>query len=440
MKHETPTFRSSVYRSLGIVGSLLVLSAVGSAATYYVAPNGNDTNKGTLAAPFASLDKATYTAGPGDTIYVRGGTYRFAKRQNLKGNGNSTAWENLTAYPGEKPIIDESAFTETGDPIVSGGSYLKISGLEFRNSPTHGISMYGVNNFNIQNCTFRDAKSAGVYFGYKAIGTSYGLTVSGCEVVGCSKINAPVGKPSWIPAIFVDNSTDITVQNNSVHGNYGEGIGLRMSRDGNVRGNTVYDNYSVCIYLDNAATMTVDNNFVYSTLDARFLRNGLPANGIQMARENVPAPVPLDQITITNNVVTKCGVDLCYGSYQLAGGVSNLLVANNTFCGASSQLVSMDTDPNHRNNIFRNNIFYQFTTGSLTRGTAQKGLTFAANNWYGGKIAERQPGVGDFLGDPQMLAPGQNYVAAYVLSLTSPARALGIGCLQDSASVSLIKK
>ena len=41
------------------------------AAAYYVAPNGNDSNLGTQAAPFRSIQKAAKLAGPGTTIYLR---------------------------------------------------------------------------------------------------------------------------------------------------------------------------------------------------------------------------------------------------------------------------------------------------------------------------------------------------------------------------------
>ncbi len=45
------------------------------AATYYVATTGSDSNPGTSAAPFATLQKSVNAAGPGDTIIVGDGTY-----------------------------------------------------------------------------------------------------------------------------------------------------------------------------------------------------------------------------------------------------------------------------------------------------------------------------------------------------------------------------
>jgi len=46
-----------------------------SAATYYVATGGSDSNPGTLEAPFRTLQQAANTASAGDTVVVRDGTY-----------------------------------------------------------------------------------------------------------------------------------------------------------------------------------------------------------------------------------------------------------------------------------------------------------------------------------------------------------------------------
>ncbi len=47
------------------VGSILSPSAA-TAATYYVATTGSDTNSGTQAAPFQTIQKAADTVNPGD--------------------------------------------------------------------------------------------------------------------------------------------------------------------------------------------------------------------------------------------------------------------------------------------------------------------------------------------------------------------------------------
>ena len=50
--------------------SLALLVASATAAEFHVAPNGNDANPGTQAAPLRTIQRAAELAQPGDTITV----------------------------------------------------------------------------------------------------------------------------------------------------------------------------------------------------------------------------------------------------------------------------------------------------------------------------------------------------------------------------------
>ena len=48
-----------------------------NAATYYVATSGNDANSGaSTSSPFRTIQKGAAVARAGDTVMIRGGTYR----------------------------------------------------------------------------------------------------------------------------------------------------------------------------------------------------------------------------------------------------------------------------------------------------------------------------------------------------------------------------
>ena len=55
-----------------ITGSVL-------AKQLFVSPDGDDDNDGTMARPFWSVQRAQKEANPGDTVYLRGGTYLLRK-------------------------------------------------------------------------------------------------------------------------------------------------------------------------------------------------------------------------------------------------------------------------------------------------------------------------------------------------------------------------
>jgi len=69
---------------------LFVLLAVGQvfASTYYVSPNGDDSNPGTGKKPFKTIRKATRVARRGDTCFVLPGTYRDSFKLNASGTKN----------------------------------------------------------------------------------------------------------------------------------------------------------------------------------------------------------------------------------------------------------------------------------------------------------------------------------------------------------------
>ena len=57
----------------------LAVNSIASAATYYVAPTGNDTYPGSITQPWLTWQKAFSTAQAGDTVYFRGGVYNIPR-------------------------------------------------------------------------------------------------------------------------------------------------------------------------------------------------------------------------------------------------------------------------------------------------------------------------------------------------------------------------
>ena len=62
-------------RVAGLAIAAALLGPGLSAATFYVAPDGSDSNPGSASAPFLTLQQAVNTAFAGDTVVVRDGTY-----------------------------------------------------------------------------------------------------------------------------------------------------------------------------------------------------------------------------------------------------------------------------------------------------------------------------------------------------------------------------
>lgn len=89
-----------------------------AASTYYVATNGRDTWSGTLPQPNAqqtngpwrTIQHAAVSTQPGDTVYVRAGTYREWVWFESSNSGTQAARKTLAAYPGEQVTLDGAAY------------------------------------------------------------------------------------------------------------------------------------------------------------------------------------------------------------------------------------------------------------------------------------------------------------------------------------------
>jgi hypothetical protein len=67
------------------------------AATYYVSNSGSDSNPGTQAQPFKTIQKGLGTALTGDTVLVAPGSYTGAGNKSLNFQGKNLTLASLSA-------------------------------------------------------------------------------------------------------------------------------------------------------------------------------------------------------------------------------------------------------------------------------------------------------------------------------------------------------
>ena len=123
-----------------------------SADEFYIAPGGSNGNSGTIGSPWETFDFAIDQLGPGDTLFVRGGTYNLSSRVRLQGGDGGSAGNpvNIWAYESngimEEPILDFSGMGASwgsssgrGVQIDSGVDWLHIKGLTIQNARDNGL-------------------------------------------------------------------------------------------------------------------------------------------------------------------------------------------------------------------------------------------------------------------------------------------------------------
>jgi len=176
------------------VGWVLLSPAAGRAADYYLAPAGDDSAPGSMDAPFATVQKAVNVAVAGDTVWIRGGTYKITTPAtsgagvNFTKSGTSDSSRiKYWAYPGEHPVFDFSNLTVSTSGYTHGfvvaASYLHFKGLEICCVPMNTSSNNGVavtsGGFDIfEQLDMHHNSGNGIFIGSKTAG---GHLVLNCD-------------------------------------------------------------------------------------------------------------------------------------------------------------------------------------------------------------------------------------------------------------------
>lgn len=115
---------------------------------YYLSPTGNDSNNGSISAPWRTISKAYSVMVAGDITYCRGGSYIGNLGDCtviVTSAGTSTNPIKLEAYPNETPVFDGfgAAITSHNYNIQfkAGAEYHEVRGLTFKNwawNPSRG--------------------------------------------------------------------------------------------------------------------------------------------------------------------------------------------------------------------------------------------------------------------------------------------------------------
>jgi parallel beta-helix repeat protein len=256
--------------SLSLLAAVLA-AAPARAATFYVAPNGNDAYPGSVDLPFQTVGKGVSALhAAGDMLYIRAGTYTSAIYPTV--SGTAAAWITISAYPGELPILDGAGATVGGsglEPTSVAVQYLRVVGLVSRNWPSSGFS----NGFNFpsshvefRNCIADGNGINGIAF-YKATG-----------VLIQSSIIAHNGNqlPSFSSGVnlftaggtFQDNVVrgNVSFENVDISSNHSDGSGFILDQNSTgalFDSNIAFGNGGSCIRLTNSSGAHIVNNTCY---------------------------------------------------------------------------------------------------------------------------------------------------------------------------------
>jgi hypothetical protein len=111
-------------KALAVLVALVGATAAAHASTWHVAPNGNDSNNGSSASPWRTIQRAADAVMPGDTVTIQAGTYT-----GFVVNASGTAQAPIT-FTGVGAVNIDGTATVARDAVhIEGSAYVLVEGL-----------------------------------------------------------------------------------------------------------------------------------------------------------------------------------------------------------------------------------------------------------------------------------------------------------------------
>ena len=261
---------------------------------YYVSAKGNDSGNGSVAHPWATIQRAAAAARAGVTIHVAPGKYSGPIVTEASGTGEAPVryiseqrWGATISGPSGQATWSNS------------GSYAQIEGFDLTGPGCIGIANSGAHvriaRNHVHDLAARDCGDNGG---------------AGIDNVSQSAVE------SEIVANMVNQIGDCRHPNRTVHGIY------HSSPGGRIRNNLVIANQGWGIHLWHGAThVEIANNLVYG--------NGY--GGIVVGAGESPVPVINEQTIVSNNIVMRNGYGIMeFGNTGSGNRYLNNIVYSNT--------------------------------------------------------------------------------------------------------------
>lgn len=226
----------------------LFISLIIKATTYYIDPNGNNSNNGSSGSPWKTLFYAsTRVTNSGDIIHVNAGTYTETSQSQLA-VGVSIEGDDMVTTTVVSNISSGLLLSLTSTHGTNGNQH--ISGINFNgnNNTYYAIEVYGRSNVSIVFCTFVDFYQYGIKMFGQTKGESEstsvpyatGNSVHDCTITNCAYYQSGSGGGA---NVFVACQKGFQVYNCNITQSrpaYTNGCGVKT--DGWTKGMKIYNN------------------------------------------------------------------------------------------------------------------------------------------------------------------------------------------------------
>ena len=401
-----------------IPGSVTLRASENRHNGYYVATDGDDTSTGTLRRPFRTIARALAEAHAGDTVFVRGGTYR--EQVVFPASGRADARIVLKAYGDERPVISGEGIAVEGRTdmlLIRGRSHITVEGLEIMalgtaeagreangivvEAGSTDITLRGNHIHSIRNTAPRETYPSA--HAILLIGNTeqamQRITVESNRIHDCvTGTSEAVTINGYVDGFRIEGNEIFRCSNIAIDaaGGYAANRNpdLNYARNGVICRNVIYDIDNelgqlkgncgaIAIYADGARDITIERNRIHRC-----------DRGIGIVSETDAYPTL--RCIVRNNIVTSCRrtgiymggyLDYTGGGTERCAILNNTLVGNNLRPGAFGETEGeFRLTENCRDNTIANNLVCTFTADDLFvhKYTATGGGNRFERNLYSG--------------------------------------------------------
>ncbi len=389
-------------------------------ADFYVAPDGSDSNPGTRSQPWRTIQRAADSLLPGDTVYIRAGTFR-ERVLPLNSGSDAAHWITYSAYPGEVVTIDGTGINVPADEgliYILQKSYIRMAGLQIVHSSYAGLLAEDSDHITIENIRTYDTASSGI-----------GIW-GGSHVLLAGNRVEQAGSNGMQECITVAGTGTFEVRDCEVLQCRKEGITAKDgASNGKIWRNRVHHTDHVGIYVDGEFTYTFNIEVFQNTIHDIVYKDG-----ITVATE---AGGLVENVSIYNNLTYDngffgIGISACCPVAE-HHPIRNVRILNNTVCrnGTSGWGggISIGENPDLEGIVVRNNIVSQNVSFQIAADAAVPPASLAVDhNLIDGyrDYEGETDGTDMVLGDPRFVNPA---AADFHLRPGSPAIGKGSSLL-----------
>ena len=319
---------------------------------FFVSPSGSSSADGSIDHPWdlgTALANASSRVQPGDTVWLRGGTYRGNFRSMLSGTASQPIV--VRQYPGERAIVDGATGNSTASTWYVGGQYSVYWGFELINSDPNRVLSSTERRYNVVANYANHTKYVDLIVHDGGVAFYNESPYYDVEIVGCIIYNEGWQGPDrgHGHAIYLRSNTGpVTARDNIMFNQFGYGVHV-FTNPGEGQLDNIHLDGNVSFNNGTLSNNSSSSNILFGGDD--YSTGGVLQNNMTYESPGVPGPnvevgygaTVNGTVELSNNYVAAGGTVLNVGYWSSLSASGNQLIGTSQILQINDPSLSATT-------------------------------------------------------------------------------------------------